>query len=148
VGSSYLPPDSMGALLMSQLGRLTAVTQRRREIHDRYCRELAPLAGDALVLPVIPDHTSSNYHLFPVLLRDEATRNAAIAFFRTRGVGTAFHYLPLHLSPMGQELMHGRPGDLPVTESVAGRLLRLPIYPGLTAEAQSLVIRTMQEFLT
>jgi dTDP-4-amino-4,6-dideoxygalactose transaminase len=146
VGSSYLPPDSMAALLMSQLEKLTAVTQRRKEIHDRYCRELAPLAGNGLVLPVIPDHTSSNYHLFPVLLRDEAARNAAIAFFRARGIGTAFHYLPLHLSPMGQELTQGRPGDLPVTESVAGRLLRLPLYPGLLPEAQVLVIRAMQEF--
>jgi dTDP-4-amino-4,6-dideoxygalactose transaminase len=146
VGSSYLPPDTMAALLMSQLDKLSTITRRRREIHDRYCRELAPLAGAGLVLPVIPDHTSSNYHLFPVLLRDEAARNAAIAFFRARGIGTAFHYLPLHLSPMGQELMQGRPGDLPVTESVAGRLLRLPLYPGLSPEAQSLVIGAMQEF--
>jgi dTDP-4-amino-4,6-dideoxygalactose transaminase len=109
---------------------------------------MEPLGSDGrLVLPMIPDHSSSNYHIFPVLLRDEATRNAAIAFFRARGIGTTFHYLPLHLSPVGQELMQGRPGDLPVTESVSGRLLRLPIYPGLTHEAQGLVIRTMREFL-
>jgi dTDP-4-amino-4,6-dideoxygalactose transaminase len=149
VGSSYLPPDTMAALLLSQMEKLATITQRRREIHERYCRELEPFeTAGKLVLPMIPDHSQSNYHLFHVLLPDEATRNAAIAFFRSQGVGTAFHYLPLHLSPVGQELMQGRPGDLPVTESVSSRLLRLPMYPGLTPEAQRLVIRAMQEFLS
>jgi len=148
VGSSYLPPDTMAALVVSQLAKLGTIIQRRREIHERYMQELDPLAKTGrLVLPIIPGHTRSNHHIFHVLLQDEQTRNAAIAHFRSRGIGTAFHYLPLHLSPMGQELLAGRPGDFPVTESVSGRLLRLPIYPTLTPEAQDQVIRTMKEFL-
>ena len=148
VGSSFLPSDLTGALLLTQLDKLEQANARRRAIHDRYVHAFgASSAGGRLGLPVIPDHTASNYHIFHVMLPDEATRNRAIAFFRSRGIGTAFHYLPLHLSPVGRDLLGYRPGDFPVTESVSARLLRLPIYPGLTDGEQQRVIDTMLEFL-
>lgn len=147
VGSSYLPPDMVGALLISQLAKRQQIQARREAIHRRYIAEFVPVAdGERLTLPTIPREVQSNYHIFYVLLRDEATRNRAIAFFRSRGIGTTFHYLPLHLSPVGKDF-GARAGDLPVTESVSGRLLRLPIYPALTAEEQAHVIATMKEFL-
>jgi len=146
VGSSYLPPDMVGALLVSQLEKRETIQRRRESIHLRYMEAFAPLADDGfLTLPVIPGTVRSNYHIFHVLMRDEASRNNAIAFFRTKGVGTTFHYLPLHLSPVGRSLGYG-PGDFPVTESASARLLRLPIYPSLTEEEQTHVIRTMQDF--
>jgi dTDP-4-amino-4,6-dideoxygalactose transaminase len=147
VGSSYLPPDMVGALLISQLGKQEVIQQRREAIHRQYIEELMPdAARGALTLPSIPSDVQSNHHIFYVLLPDEATRNRALVFFRSRGVGTTFHYLPLHLSPVGKSLGYG-PGDFPVTESVSGRLLRLPIYPQLTADEQASVIETMKEFL-
>lgn len=148
VGSSYLPPDTVGAMLISQLEKFNDVQKRRAAIHDRYMEAFAPLAKTgALSLPVIPAHTVSNHHIFFVLMKDEETRNRAIAFFRSRDIGTTFHYLPLHLSPVGRNLMGHQPGDFPVTESVSARLLRLPIYPLLTMEEQNHVIETMKEFL-
>jgi dTDP-4-amino-4,6-dideoxygalactose transaminase len=81
------------------------------------------------------------------VLQDEETRNRAIAFFRSRGIIATFHYLPLHLSPVGASLGYAK-GDFPVTESVSGRLLRLPIYPALSDEEQTHVINTLKEFLT
>lgn len=147
VGSSFLPSDLTGALLLSQLDKLDQANARRRTIHKRYLHAFESLAtAGRLVLPVIPDHTSSNHHIFHVMLPDEATRNRAIAFFRSRGIGTTFHYLPLHLSPVGRDLLGYRSGDFPVTESVSARLLRLPIYPGLTDGEQQRVIDTMVEF--
>jgi dTDP-4-amino-4,6-dideoxygalactose transaminase len=147
VGSSFLPPDSTAALLLSQLGKMDTIIARRRRLHERYVEALNELVGKGLLtLPTIPGHTQSNYHIFHVLMHDEETRNGAIRFFRSRNIGTAFHYLPLHLSPIGMETLGGRPGDCPVTESVSGRLLRLPIYPGLTEAEQDRVIQTMMEF--
>jgi len=146
VGSSYLPPDLVGALLMSQLEKRETIQQARETIHLRYMEAFASLADDGfLTLPVVPGTVGSNFHIFFVLMRDELTRNRALAFFRTKGVATTFHYLPLHLSPVGLSLGYG-PGDFPVTESASGRLLRLPIYPSLTAQEQAHIIRTMQEF--
>jgi dTDP-4-amino-4,6-dideoxygalactose transaminase len=146
VGSSYLPPDMVGALLVSQLQKREAIQQRRENIHLRYMDAFAPLADRGfLTLPVIPVTSGSNFHIFYVLMSDETSRNNAIAFFRTKGIGATFHYLPLHLSPVGRSLGYG-PGDFPVTESASARLLRLPIYPSLTDEEQLHVIRTMQEY--
>ena len=79
-------------------------------------------------------------------MKDEKTRNDAIRFFRDHEIGTTFHYLPLHLAPVGRNLLGGNPGDLPITESVSGRLLRLPIYPGLGDQEQTYVIDTMYAF--
>lgn len=147
VGSSYLPPDLMPALLMSQLSQRETVQARRRAIYQRYMEAFAPLAEQGrLQLPVIPHGVDSNHHIYHVLLQNEQTRNKALAFFRDRGIGTTFHYLPLHLSPVGQSLGF-RPGECPVTEDVSDRLLRLPIYPALTPDEQEYVIRSMMEFL-
>jgi dTDP-4-amino-4,6-dideoxygalactose transaminase len=146
VGSSYLPPDFTGALLCSQLDKMETIRSRRAAIYDRYVKELAPLRDKGrITLPTIPPGVESNHHLFWLLLRDEAERNRAIRFFRERGIGTAFHYLPLHLSGVGREL-GGSPGDCPVTESVSGRLLRLPIYPSLSTDEQGEVIAALFEF--
>lgn len=146
VGSSYLPPDFTGALLVSQLEKMPVIQQKREAIYLHYSRELAPLQENGrLALPVIPPGIKSNHHIFHVLLADETARNRALKFFRARGIGTAFHYLPLHLSPEGQTL-GCRPGDFPVTESVSGRLLRLPIYPALRPAEQEEIISAMFEF--
>jgi len=146
VGSSYLPPDFTGALLLSQLEKMEWIQQQREAVYRRYLAELSPLQKRGLLtLPVIPPGVKSNHHIFHVLLADEALRNRAVAFFRAHDIGTSFHYLPLHLSPVGQSL-GCRPGDFPVTESISGRLLRLPIYPALTEGEQSEVIATMNQF--
>jgi dTDP-4-amino-4,6-dideoxygalactose transaminase len=146
VGSSFLPPDSMAALLESQLAKRDRIQARRRTIFDRYSAAFSGLAQQGhLTLPVIPSFAGSNYHIYHVLMESEAVRNRALTFFRERGIGTTFHYLPLHLSPMGKAMGYGE-GDFPVTESVSGRLLRLPIYPALTNGQQDAVITAMKEF--
>ncbi len=147
VGSSFLPPDTVGAMLVTQLAKRETVQNARRTIFERYRMEFAPLATRGLLtLPVLPPETTTNHHIFHVLLNDVDTRNRAIQFFRERGIGTTFHYLPLHLSPVGRSLGYSE-GDFPVTESASGRLLRLPIYPALTPAEQDRVIATMKEFL-
>jgi dTDP-4-amino-4,6-dideoxygalactose transaminase len=147
VGSSYLPPDFVGALLLSQLDKRDYIRQTRETLYRRYLEELAPLRDRGLIsLPVIPPGIESNHHIFHVLFADEPTRSRAVAFFRSRNIGTAFHYLPLHLSPVGLSL-GCHPGDCPVTESISGRLLRLPLYPSLKVAEQAVVIAALFEFL-
>jgi len=146
IGSSYLPSDATGALLLSQLEKRDVILEKREYIYRTYVAGLTFLAQTGrLTLPVIPADVQSNYHIFHVLMHDEETRNRAISFFRSKNVGTTFHYLPLHLSPVGKSLGYEE-GDFPVTESVSGRLLRLPIYPSLSGEEQQYVIESMKEF--
>jgi dTDP-4-amino-4,6-dideoxygalactose transaminase len=148
VGSSFLPPDTMASLLESQMAKRERIQSRRRTIFEQYSAAFAAFAQQGrLVLPVIPPYAASNHHIYHVLMENETVRNRALAFFREKGIGTTFHYLPLHLSPMGKAMGY-KDGDFPITESVSGRLLRLPVYPSLTDAQQEDVIGAMKEFFS
>jgi dTDP-4-amino-4,6-dideoxygalactose transaminase len=82
--------------------------------------------------------------MFYLLLPSLAARQAMIERLSSRGILSVFHYVPLHLSPMGQRF-GGRPGACPVSEDLAERLLRLPFYTGLTEGDQAEVIRGVTE---
>lgn len=146
VGSSYLPSDILAAFLYAHLEARERIQAARRRIWDRYRIALCDWARERGVrLPVVPDHCDQSYHMFYLLLPARAQRDALIAHLKARGILAVFHYLPLHLSPMGREF-GGRPGDCPVTEDVADRLLRLPFYNGLTDGDQDLVLSAIHEF--
>ena len=147
VGSSYVPSEINGAFLFAQLEQLDAIAQRRRRIHEYYFENLKPLEEDGLLrLPTIPEHCSSNYHMFHVLAPDHATREGLRLHLRSRGILAVFHYIPLHSSPMGLSF-GGIDGTLPVTEDASARLLRLPLYHEITESEQSEVVAAVTEFL-
>jgi dTDP-4-amino-4,6-dideoxygalactose transaminase len=143
IGSSYLPSDLLAAFLLAQLEAREESQSRRRRIWETYAAELAGwAAARGIRLPVVPDHCQQPYHLFYLLLPSLAERERLSGRLRQAGVYTTFHYLPLHLSRMGQSF-GGRPGDCPVTESVSDRLLRLPLFSGLTEIEQAQAIEAI-----
>jgi dTDP-4-amino-4,6-dideoxygalactose transaminase len=134
IGSSYLPSELVGAFLYAQLERAEQITAQRVALCREYRAALQPLAATGRVqLPLgAPAGTAGNGHAFYLLLESEATRAALIAHLKARGIHTVFHYVPLHSSPAGRA--HGRVnGTMDVTDDVAQRLLRLPLYHDLTA---------------
>ena len=146
VGSSYLPSDALAALLFAQLEAHERIQARRREIWVRYAKGLRDWADGAGVrLPVVPAGCEQAYHLFYLLLPSAEQRQALIAALRARGAHAIFHYLPLHLSDMGRRF-GGREGDCPVTEAVADRLVRLPLFYDLTEADQARVIEATRAF--
>jgi dTDP-4-amino-4,6-dideoxygalactose transaminase len=147
VGSSYVPTEIASAFLYAQLEMLDAIASRRRAIYEYYEARLKPLEERGLLrLPQIPESCTSNYHMYYVLLPDEHTRDGLMAFLAQQRIGTAFHYIPLHTSPMGQSFGYGA-GMLPVTEELSVRVLRLPFYYDMTEEEQSFVVERVTEFL-
>ena len=121
------PARSACAFLAAQLEAMDAIKARRREIDRHYRRRLAPLEAEGLLrLPVVPPECESHYRTFHILLGDGRIRDGLMAFLKRHGVSAVFHFVPLHLSPMGRSFGY-RPGDLPLTEDLAGRLLRLPV---------------------
>ncbi|MDD5306466.1 MAG: dTDP-4-amino-4,6-dideoxygalactose transaminase [Deltaproteobacteria bacterium] len=147
IGSSYLPSDILAAYLCAQLESLDAVNRRRRAIFDYYLGRLSPLEQELRIrTPRIPAQASPNGHLFYVLLESEEERNRVIAGMRAAGIMCVFHYVPLHLSPMGARFGFG-PGDLPVTESIAARLVRLPLFYQMTDEEAEEVVDTLLSVL-
>jgi dTDP-4-amino-4,6-dideoxygalactose transaminase len=146
VGSSFLPSDILAALLWAQIETCEQIQARRREIFERYARGLAGWALDRKVaLPTIPPHCVSSYHMFHMLLPAARDQAALIGHLGKQGINAVFHYQPLHLTPMGRSL-GGRAGQCPVTESVAGRVVRLPFFHDLNPLDQDRVITAVQAF--
>jgi dTDP-4-amino-4,6-dideoxygalactose transaminase len=146
VGSSYLPADVLAAILLSQLEERAAIQARRRALWQRYQDGLRDWAGaHGVTQPCVPGHVESAHHLYHLLLPSLADRQALIAHFKSVGVHAVFHYLPLHLSRMG-ERFGGRPGLCPVTEDVSDRLLRLPFFTGMSDADQDRVIEAALSF--
>jgi dTDP-4-amino-4,6-dideoxygalactose transaminase len=146
VGSSYLPADILAAYLYAQLENRDKVQSRRKKLWERYFQDLNNWAADHDIrLPYIPAECDQPYHMFYLLMPNLDRRQGLIAHLRQRGILSVFHYLPLHLSEMGQRL-GGRAGDCPVTEDVSDRLVRLPFYYSLSAEDQQRVIEAILEY--
>lgn len=143
VGSSFLLSDILAAVLYAQLEGRESLQARRQRLWKWYERMLGDWAERFDVqLPTIPGHCESSHHLFHLVLPRSDMRERLMAHLGACGVRSAFHYLPLHLSPMGRGL-GGQPGDCPVTESVCDRLLRLPLFPSLTDEDHSRVVQAV-----
>ena len=131
VGSSYLPSDIIAALLFAQLEAREQIRAMRTHIWDRYRSGLERWAKENGVrLPHVPLNADPVPAMFYLVLPSEPSRQRVIDALRARGILSVFHYVPLHLSPMGQRF-GGQPGQLPVTEAVSERLLRLPFYNAL-----------------
>ena len=140
VGSSYVPSEICSAFLYAQLEEMDRISERRREIYQNYRRALKPLEAEGLLqLPVIPEDCDSNYHLFYVILPTGQQRDQILAELKSAGVHAVFHYVPLHSSPKGLELCGLQ--NLPYTETLSLRLLRLPFDYGMTAEEQEIIIK-------
>ena len=146
IGSSYLPSDILAAFLFAQLEQREKIQLHRKRVWEMYHAGLKDWAdAHDVQLPCIPDHCEQSYHMFYMLLPALELRQNFIAYLRERGVYSVFHYLPLHLSEMGQSF--GRKiGDCPVTERVSDQLIRLPFYNSLTSAEQEQVIDLIQEF--
>lgn len=146
VGGSYLPSELQAAFLLAQLEQADWIHERRVLLHRKYLDTLAPLeAAGFLRLPQVSAPSATNAHLFHVLVTNENQRDDLIRYLKARGIGSAFHYLPLHLSPYGQRYGQG-PGSLPVVERIAGQVLRLPIYPQLDETDVEQVAQTITDY--
>ena len=147
IGSSYLPSELVGAFLWAQLEQARAINARRMGLCAAYREGLEPLArSGALTLPQPePPGITGNGHMFYVLLRDLAARTRLIAHLKARGIHSVFHYVPLHSSPAGRKFGRAA-GPMMVTDSVSDRLLRLPLYYGLTAAEAAGIVAAITEF--
>lgn len=140
IGSSYLPSDMSAAFLYAQFKKLNEIKSLREKVYNYYYKSLRDLEDKGILrLPVIPEDCLGNYHMFYVLLNSEKERDYIIDRLKENGIWAVFHYVPLHMSPMGKQLGY-KEGDLPKTEELSGRLLRLPMYAGLTEEEQGYIV--------
>ena len=145
-GSSYLPSDLNAAYLYAQLENADLINNNRLETWSYYYESLLCLAEQGKIeLPVVPDGCIHNAHMFYIKCKDLAERSSLISYLKKRGIQATFHYIPLHSSPAGE--MFGRfSGEDVYTTSESDRLVRLPLYYGLTKESRESVVNAVVAF--
>ncbi|AOB33092.1 TDP-4-oxo-6-deoxy-D-glucose aminotransferase [Bordetella sp. H567] len=148
VGSSFLPGELIAAFLWAQLEDAEAILAQRLESWQFYHTLLEPLEEKGLLRrPVVPDDCQHNGHLYYVLLPESANRESVLAELKRQEVNAVFHYIPLHSSPAGRR--YGRAhGALEVTDRQSNRLVRLPLWIGLSQAQQEKVADVLQKCLT
>ncbi|MET0659172.1 MAG: dTDP-4-amino-4,6-dideoxygalactose transaminase [Steroidobacteraceae bacterium] len=145
VGSSFLPGELIAAFLWAQLEEAERITELRLAAWQRYHVLLERLETQGtLRRPVVPENCTHNAHMYYVVLAPHVDRQQLLDRFKAAGVGAVFHYVPLHSSPAG--LRYGRVhGELAVTTGQAERLVRLPLWVGLTEAQQDTVVKILHE---
>lgn len=140
VGSSFLPGELIAAFLWAQFEQADAITKDRLEAWNYYHDQLSKLEGKGILRrPLIPNACQHNAHMYYVLLAPGIDRQRVLNEFKKQDISCVFHYVPLHSSPAG--LRYGRAhGGLHVTNKQAERLVRLPLWVGLSREQQGNVI--------
>ena len=146
IGDSFLPSELNAAYRWAQLELADEINSDRLKSWNAYREAFADLEKRGLVgLPVIPEGCVHNAHMFYLKCRDLTERTALIRFLKERDILAVFHYVPLHTAPAG--LRYGRfAGEDRYTTRESERLVRLPLYYGLTAEDQAKVIRAVRDF--
>lgn len=131
VGSSYLPSELIAAFLWAQMEEADEITRRRLAIWGVYHQWLEGLEkAGKLLRPTIPKECVQNAHMYYILLPDLASRTSLIGELKQHDINAVFHYVPLHSAPTGMKCGRAS-GDLKVTQDLADRLLRLPLWLGL-----------------
>jgi dTDP-4-amino-4,6-dideoxygalactose transaminase len=143
VGSSYLPSELIAAFLYGQLTAARQITDERLQVWNAYHDMLAPLEQRGILRrPVVPVDCEHNAHMYYVLMAPDIDRAGVLQALRDSNVGAVFHYIPLHSAPAG--LRFGRAqGDLSLTTDLSERLIRLPLWIGLTEAEQARVMSVL-----
>jgi dTDP-4-amino-4,6-dideoxygalactose transaminase len=147
MGSSFLPGELIAAFLWAQLEEAQTITAARLVGWNRYHEALASLeARGWLRRPVVPESCRHNAHMYYILLAPGIDRRRVLSGLERAGIFAVFHYVPLHDSPAGRRF--GRVhGSMDVTRTHAERLLRLPLWVGISAAQQARVVEALESLL-
>ncbi len=132
-GSSYLPSDMNAAYLYAELENSRIIFDDRMATFNHYYDRLKPLADKGIIdIPYIPEECTHNAHMFYIKCKDIEERTRFIDYLREAEIYSVFHYIPLHTAPAGIKYARFN-GEDKYTTKESERLVRLPLYYGLTS---------------
>ena len=147
IGSSFLPSDVLAAILSAQMDRYEEIFEKRMNVWNTYYNGLKDLEDKGyLRRPYLPADIEHNAHMFCIVLPSEEKRTHLINKLKEKGIASYICYVPLHSAPYGLKLGY-TPEMLPVTEDLAKRILRLPLYVDMTSEDAIYVVDSIKEVL-
>ncbi|QMT58822.1 dTDP-4-amino-4,6-dideoxygalactose transaminase [Legionella sp. PC997] len=148
VGSSFLPSDMIAAFLWAQLEDAENITQQRLLIWNYYHQLLESLETKGVLRrPIVPPHCNHNAHIYYVLLAPEVNRHVILSKLKEKGIFATSHYVPLHSSEAGLRFGTSH-GSLALTESLSERILRLPLWVGLTSAQQEMIVEHLSNAIS
>lgn len=140
IGSSFLPGELIASFLFGQLVKADEIQAERMAAWRRYDAALSSFRRRGLGTPSIPSHCTANGHIYYVIMPNPVAQHDLIARMAADGIGTPFHYIPLHSTTAGMRF--GRaPHPLPITDAISARLVRLPLYPKVGLEIDQIIDR-------
>ncbi len=148
-GHKYNMFDIQAALAKTQMNKLSAMQDRRKEIVKKYEEGFSRL--DGIKLPPEEDYTTHSWHLYVVRLElDKLTidRDKFIELMGEANIGTSVHFIPVHLMSYYRENFGYKEGDFPVAESYFDTILSLPLYPKMTDEDVQDVINAVTHIIS
>ena len=145
-GSSYLPSELNAAYLWAQLEKADVIFKDRMDSWEYYYESFRDLSEEGKVeLPYIPDNCTHNAHMFYLKVKNLEERTALISYLKSKSIMAVFHYIPLHSAPAGKK--YGCfVGIDKYTTKESERLLRLPLYYGMSEEHRRMVSEAVHEF--
>ena len=145
-GDSYLPSELNAAYLWGQFQAVDTIEQDRMDNWNRYYESLKPLADKGIIeLPNIPKECEHNAHMFYIKTKDLEERTRMISYLKEQGILAVFHYVPLHSAPAGKKFGRFNGEDVYTTKE-SERLVRLPLYYGLTEKDCKNVVKSLKNF--
>ena len=140
IGMSYIQSNLNGAFGISQLSKLDRLNKKRKDIANRYLKELADIPG--LDFLTIPKYANHNWHLFGILVPPKH-KYWVMDALRAEGVMANVHYTPLHQNKYYKNLANDK--EMKGSIKFFSRLLRLPIYPSLKEKEISKIIMSVKK---
>ncbi len=145
-GDSYLQSDLNAAYLWAQLEEYEKIQKDRFKTWNMYYEAFSMKSHEwGIEIPIIPDNCTHNAHMFYIKCKNLAQRTRFIQFMKEHAIYCAFHYVPLHSAPAG--LKYGRfNGEDKYTTSESDKLVRLPLYYGMSLHDIKEVVKRVSEF--
>lgn len=135
------------AMLYAQLKKKDVIANKRKKIYDYYNEKLDEVSEKYnLILPKLNEDNKENHHVYYVIFESNEIREKVRLHLKSKDIQAHTHYVPLHLSDMGKSLGYSD-GNLPNTEDVFKRLLRLPLHNKMTIDDAKKVVDTVLEVL-
>ena len=146
LGSSYLPCELQASYLYAQLLDVHKINNNRLSSWNYYYKNLKILEDKSLLkLPYIPNECQHNAHMFYIKTENIKQRTKLLAYLKKHNILSVFHYVPLHSSDAGKKFGRFNEKDEFTTQE-SEKIVRLPMYYGLTKEEQNKVIKYVIKF--